>query len=114
MGRLRGARDLGLDFVPCTEARINQSLLLEFGECAGVIAEVLRLAAHRLVPVESQPGQILNNGLVELGSASAEIYIFDTKHEFPGISLSRLPRHERRIGVAEMQKSRWTWRESSD
>src|SRR5690348_10837056 len=75
---------------------------------------MFRLTANRLLPMHSQPGEVFKDCLLEFGPASAKVDIFDAKHEFSASLLRSVPGEQRRIRVAQMQKSRWTWRKPGD
>ena len=68
--RAAGAGDLGLDRAPRAEAGIEQPCLLEPRERGAIIGEMLRLPADRPVPIEAEPGQILDDrrGVIRRGS----------------------------------------------
>jgi hypothetical protein len=57
------------------------------------------LAPHRRFPGEAQPGQVFENGRLELRSAAGGVDIFDAQDE----AVASARRRQRRIGVAAMQ-----------
>src|SRR3546814_8151340 len=62
-----------------------------------------RLAPHRAVPVEPQPGQILQDAVGELGPAAAGVDVLDAQQEMAARGARRLAGEQGRPGVSEMQ-----------
>ena len=88
---------------PGAEARIQQASRIQCVERGAILRQVLRLHAHRPVPVEAQPGQVLLNRGGELGAAAGGIDILDPQQE-PAARLARPPpRSQRGERVAEME-----------
>src|SRR5215813_488620 len=75
---------------------------------------MLRLAAHRLFPVQAEPGKVLVNRRLELRPAARHVDIFDAQEETPAGRPRRLPADERGCGVSEMEIPRRARREPRD
>ena len=58
--------------------------------------------------------KIIENRLLEFRPAAAGIDILDAQQKSPTSFLRRAVRHDRGVGMSQMQKSRWTWRKSGD
>ena len=63
---------------------------------------------------DSKPAQIFKNRAFEFGAAARRIDVFDAQDEAPAARPRRLVSAERRIGMAEVEKSGWTWGEAGD
>ncbi len=61
---------------------IDQPALAQPVERLGIASRALRLDQHRLVPIEAQPAQILEDAVDELGPAAALVEILDPQQEF--------------------------------
>ena len=108
------ARDLRRNLFSRAEAGIDQARRLQFCQRRRVIGEMLRLAAHRFFPGDSQPAQIVEDRALEFGAAARRIDVFDAQQKAPAAGPRRLIGAERGKGVAEVEKSGWTWREAGD
>ncbi len=72
-------RDLPAAF----EAWVDETHPLEPGKRGAVIVEMLALAAHRLLPAQPQPGEILIDRLLVLRPAARTIDILDPQQQPP-------------------------------
>ena len=98
------ARDLGLYFAPRAKARVEHPHRIELVESGSVVVEMLGLLAHRAVPVEAQPGEILDDRLGILVAAPGPVDIFEAKQKAPPIAPRRPPSFER---VWEDSGTKW-------
>src|ERR1700730_4766967 len=73
---------------------------------------MLGLLAHRAVPVEAQPGEILEDRRGILVAAPGPGDIFEAEQEAPPIAPRRPPCFRPRTAVAEMQIARRAGRET--
>src|SRR5262249_9199422 len=84
---------------------IDQALRFEPRQCRAVLFEMLALAAHRRLPYEAEPGEILEDRRLEFGAAARAVDILDAQQQ----AATRRPRHleigEGGQRVAEMQKA---------
>jgi hypothetical protein len=99
-GRLGGG-----DIPSGTEAGIENAQSLQAGDGGAVIVEMIGLPPHRPVPVEAQPGKILDDGGLEFGPAAGPVYVFNSQQEPSTSSPGPRPSIQRRTGVAEMEVS---------
>ena len=80
-----------------------------------IVGQVIGLAAHRPVPVEAEPAEIVQDRRLELGPAAGRVDILDAQQEPAGIHRPRpVPPDQRRMRVAQMQKAGRAGRESRD
>ena len=85
------------------EAGIDQARALQALERGRIRGRPLRLDQHRLVPVEAEPAQVLEDPVDELGPAARLVEILDPQPELAA-ALARPSMAERRaVGMAEMQ-----------
>ena len=110
MRRRGGAGDVGAG----AETGIDHAERLEPVERRAVIGEMLGLAAHLAVPIETEPGQILDDAGDELVAASRLVDVFDPQQELSAGVARPPPREQRGIGVAEMQPPGRARREPRD
>jgi len=75
------AGDLPLDVAPGAETGIDQAHSAQAIERASVVLEMLGLPPHRAVPVEAEPGEILEDRVGEFGPAAALVDVLDTQQE---------------------------------
>ena len=68
-----------------------------------IVRPVIRLAQHRRLPVDAEPGQVLIDRRLELGPAAGEVGVLDPQHEPPACVPRRAMRDQRRIGMALVQ-----------
>ncbi|MNE12638.1 hypothetical protein D3C80_1054430 [compost metagenome] len=102
-GTVRGVADGVEDFLPCAEATIEQAVRVQGLDDSGVVGQVIRLAAHRRLPVETEPGEVLKNGRLELRLAAGRVDVLDTQDEAPAHVARRRPGGQGRKGVALVQ-----------
>src|SRR5262249_39011139 len=112
--RRAGAGDLGLDRGARAEAGIDEAHRLEPVERGAIVVEVLGLPAHRAVPIESKPGEALEDRDDEFLAAAGGIDVLDAQEEAPARRARRAPAHERRMRVAEMEAAGGARREARD
>src|SRR5690606_3382898 len=115
VGAVRGriaAGDFGGNFLPRTEAGIDQIAVRKLRKERRIVIEMLTLAAHRLFPFEPQPGQILKDPGLKFRPASGHVDILDPKQEMAAALTRRAKGRGRRVNMPKMQISRWTRREA--
>src|SRR5690606_2740761 len=111
---MAGGGDLRLDLSARAEAGIEQAALLQCFERGGVVAEMLRLDPHRLLPAQAQPGEVLEDRGGVFRAAARDVDILDAQQETTaGFSGARMG-DPCRIGMAEMQIAGRAWRETCD
>src|SRR5438132_7296426 len=98
-----GMCDLLPDLATRTETWIKDPHRLQSIKRAPVVAEMLGLFAHRAVPDEAEPGEILDNGCGILVAAAGPVDVLETEQKAPLYTPRRLPAFERRADVTEMQ-----------
>ena len=86
----------------------------QFLERLGINGAAPRLDEHRLVPVETEPAQVLINAIDEFAAAAGCVEILDAQQEF-AVAFPR-PRvaEERAVSVSQMQPSGGRRREAAD
>src|SRR3954452_18401906 len=109
-----GAGDLDLDLAPCAEARVKQPADVEPPERGAVILKMPGLAADRSVPVEAEPGEVLDDRRVVFGPAAGVVDILDPQQKQPAGLARRAPALERRADMPQMQITRRARREAGD
>ncbi len=77
MRRSDGAADFFRDLFARAEARIEQSLRLEFLERLPVIGEVAGLATDGLLPAKTEPGEIGLDPVLELAPRARGVDVLD-------------------------------------
>ena len=93
MRSLAGARYLMLDFLAGTEAGVEQPAVPKLVEGMTIGREAVALTHDRLLPVETQPAEILGDGGLELRAAAALVDVLDAQQE-PSACRLRPPRGE--------------------
>src|SRR5690606_35465769 len=78
---MAGGGDLRLDLSARAEAGIEQAALLQCFERGGVVAEMLRLDPHRLLPAQAQPGEVLEDRGGVFRAAARDVDILDAQQE---------------------------------
>jgi len=71
-----------------------------------VFVEMLRLDADGAIPFETEPGEILKDGLSVLWLAAPQINVFDPEQHLATGAPCRVPDMEGRRRMAEMQEAR--------
>ena len=100
--RFHRARDFFGDFLAAAETGIDQAFLLKRLQRRAIRRHARRLAQHRFFPCQPQPLQILENRRHEFVPRPALIQILDPQQK----ARSRCRRHQRGIGMAQMQIGR--------
>ena len=101
-----GGPDLARDVRAGAKARVKEAARVEPVEGLAVLRHVARLAAHRLLPIEAQPSEVLLYGRDEVGAAAAGVYVFDPQQEAAAGGAAReRAAEQRRVGVAEVQET---------
>ena len=90
------------------EAGIDQAPRLQLLQRLDIGGRSLRLHDHRLVPLETEPSEVLIDALNELGPASRLVQVLDPQQEFLA---SGGPEH-RAIGMSKVQSPGRRRRES--
>lgn len=80
-----------------TEAGIQHILFSQLPYRSFIISQVRGLAAHRLVPRQAEPSEVLNDGRFIFRPAAAEVDILDAQQESPTLGL--LGRKQCRFGM---------------
>jgi len=96
-------RDQRVDFAPALEARINEPLCFESVEGGRVVVEVLALPAHRLLPGNAQPAEILADRRLVFRPTPLRVDVLDPQQQSPAGGLRHFVVEQRRVGMAEMQ-----------
>src|SRR5262249_71764 len=107
-----GALDLGLDLPPAAEAGIEHPAGGELIQPLAIVGEVLGLPAHRLLPLEAEPGEILLDRRLERWPAAGAVEILDAQQESAPGRLSNPVGEEGRMGMAEVKAARRARREA--
>jgi hypothetical protein len=107
--RCREARS---DIGASAEAGIEQAHLAQPVERRLIKVEPLRLVRHLAIPAEAQPFEVAKDRLDMLGPAAGAVDILDPQAEAPAMPPREVVRLDRRIGVAEVQATGGTGRES--
>ena len=102
MGGIRHTRDLVGDRPPGAETWINEALLLEGSESAGVDLEPVRLSHGLLSPLESHPLKILFDQVVVFGSYPGPVNVLKPEKKHSILTGRSLPGYESGISVAEV------------
>ncbi len=95
MGRRRGAA-ISCDVGPGAKARINQAERGEPFQGGPVLGEMLRLDTDLAVPVQAQPGHILQDGSRVDGAATGRVDVLDAQQETAAGFAGAPPGHQRR------------------
>src|SRR5690349_5675827 len=75
------AADGARDFETRAEAGIQQAAVAQPLDRGRIEREMLRLAQDRLLPREAEPGEIVENGLLVLRTATVEIDVLHPQEE---------------------------------
>ena len=94
MGSICHTRDLVGDRPPGAETWINEALLLEGSESAGVDLEPVRLSHGLLSPLESHPLKILFDQLVVFRSHPGSVNVLKTEKKHTISTVRSLPGYE--------------------
>ena len=98
---IRGEGDLRT----AAKAGVDQAPLIEAGERRGIVVRVLALPARRRRKAKPEPGEVLDNGALELRFAARSVQIFNAQQHAAVDFGSDALIDERGIGVAEMKRS---------
>ena len=98
--RIERAGDVGAR----AKARIDEPRRLEPAERRAIVLEMARLAPHIAVPVEPEPGQILEDRGDEFLAAAAFVDVLDAQEKAPALLARAAPGIERGKSVAQMQE----------
>ena len=112
MGSIRHTRDLFGDCPPGAETWINEALLLEGSESAGVDLEPIRLSHGFLSPLESHPLKILFDQVVVFGSYPGPVNVLKPEKKHSISTVRSLPGYESGISVAEVHGPCRAWGEA--
>ena len=111
---MRGVADAVEDLLAGAEATVEQPPLIKGVDYGGVVSKVVGLAPHGPVPVQSQPGQILDNGGLELGLAAGRINVLDAQQEASADVARGAPCRQGGKGMASMKPAGRGRREPGD
>ena len=87
------------------KAAIQQPLFAQGLQRPVVRIPVIRLAPHGRLPVQTQPGQILEHGFGIFGPTTGEVRVLDPQQEPPPGLARRRPGRQGRKGMALVQKA---------
>ena len=107
---IRGAGDLRT----AAKTGVDQALLIEAGERRGVVVGMLALPARRRRKAKPEPGEVLDNGALELRFAARSVQIFNAQQHASVDFGSDAVIDERGVGMAEMKRSVRRRREAED
>ncbi len=91
MGRRLG---LGRHFPARSKAAIEDAVRLQALEGLFMVLAMAGLTTHRLFPGHAQPGEIFEDGGLELGLATGGVYVFDAEQKPPSALLRRPIGHQ--------------------
>ena len=107
---IRGAGDLRT----AAKAGVDQAPLIETGERPGVVVGVLALPARRRGKAKPEPGEVVDNGALQLRFAARSVQIFNAQQQVSVDFGSDALIDERGVGVAEMERPVWRGRKAED
>ena len=108
------AIDLAGDVGARAETGVEEAPAGQILQRAGVIGEMFGLAAHRLLPDDAQPGQVLENGGLEIPAAAVKVDIFDSHQQLAAQLGGHALVLERAIGMPQMKIAIGRGREAQD
>src|SRR6516164_447988 len=114
MRRRARARDFGGNGGARAEAGVDHAGHVEAIERRVVIGEMLGLHAHLAVPIETEPGEVLEDGRGEFRSAARLVDVLEPEQEAPAGLARGTPGNARRICVTQMKEPRGAWREAGN
>ena len=103
-----GARDLGAR----AKAGVDETLPVEPRQRRGVVVAMLALAAPRRGKAKSEPREVVDDRGLELRLAPGAVQVFNAQNQAPAGLGGEALVHERRIGVAEMERAVRRWRKA--
>ena len=95
----------GLDLAAAHEGRIDQSHRRKPVDRRPVVGDVLRLAAHRLLPGKPQPAELVADRRFVFRPAAGGIGVLDPEQEAPAGRLGEIEVGQCRQGMAEMERA---------
>jgi hypothetical protein len=102
VGRLADVRH---DLAAGAETAIQQAACVQVVDDGGIVAKVIGLAPHRRLPIQPQPGQILENRGLIFGPTAGLVDVLDAQDEAPACGARRRPGGQGREGVAPVQQA---------
>src|SRR5215213_1161002 len=102
MGRRQRLGNVGAG----AEAGIGEAFTFQAFQSVSVSACPLRLDENRLVPVESEPAQVLEDAVDELRTGAGLVEILDAHAELAAAVPRPMMADRRTVGMAEMQPPR--------
>ena len=112
--RRLGLGDEGADLAAAHEGGIDELLADQQVEHGLVLGEMFGLPAHRLFPVDPEPGEVVVDALLEFRRAALEIDVLDAQQEPPACARRPFAVENRRKRMAEMQFAIGARREAED
>jgi len=106
-----GARGGG-DVLAAAETGIDETVGFQAFEGGGVIGEAIGLPTHRLFPVEAEPVEVVEDRALEFRLAARAVDVLDAEQEAAVSGAGRAMAEQRGMGMAEMEKTCRTGRES--
>ncbi len=105
MGGISGSIGLTEDVVPATEAGVEEMPLLKTSCDLLVFRSVFALDADRLLPLQSKPGEILEDSLRVFGGATGRIDVLDAKEETPRVFFGKRKGSQCGVGMSLVKLS---------
>ncbi|MNX84865.1 hypothetical protein D3C86_1166820 [compost metagenome] len=102
-GAVRGVADGVEDVLAGAETAIEQTARVQGVDDGGVVSQVVRLAPHGRLPIQTQPGQIFKDGGFVFRLAAGRVDVLDAQHKTPAGLARRYPGGQGREGVAPVQ-----------
>ena len=106
---LLGFGDEGACRGAAREGRVDDSPVDQRVERRTVVVKMVGLPANRLLPIESQPGEIVAYGTFELGLAARRINVLDAQQKAAACICRHVMVEHGGIGVAQMQRAVGAW-----
>src|SRR5580698_8339817 len=95
--------DLADDVGAGAKAGIQQTSRDQLIQYGSVFRKMLRLHSHFVIPIETEPRQVLPDRGGELGAAACRVDILQAQQKLPAALSRTSPRDQRGECVAEMQ-----------
>ena len=103
-----------LHLAAAQEARIEHIHRLQPLQRIGVKIEMFRLPAHRPFPIETEPGEVAVDRLLEFGSRARRIDVFHAQQEKAAAGRSEVVVEDCRKRVTEMKETIWARGKTKD
>ena len=93
----------GSNLPPGPKTAIDKAARFQGVERGFILREMIRLATHRPVPVEAQPGKVGKDGGLVFRAAAGLVNVFHPQQHLAAMRTGRIPDMEGRQGMAEMK-----------